>query len=242
MAKQICGGLGSNPDENITTTVLARHLGISRNSVPAITAKFALTKWDSRFRKYDVFRHIHGLEPLLMDAALANFITAQGCTIGDGTCDTDDTVDRICLIDELSGINNLASSLWDQGLVHISDLAAEYGYAYETFRKKLKSGDINLPPIQPIELSSNRIMYRPLDVVLWRRHGIVMNLPKATGSSSGSVQPPSAEISEQTSTRPSPSVSMTSAVFAAAIAATEEKSDFSAPPAHSSDDLHNPRP
>ncbi|WP_139792717.1 hypothetical protein [Pseudophaeobacter leonis] len=188
MAKQICDGLGSNPDEDITSNALAGHLGISRNSVPAIMAKFALTKRNNRFRKYDVFRQVHGLEPLLMDAALANFITAHGCTIGDGTCDADDTVGRICLIDGLSGINNLASALWDQGLIHISDLAVEYGYAYDTFRKKLKSGDINLPPIQPIELSSNRIMYRPLDVVLWRRHGIVMNLPKATGSSSGSVR------------------------------------------------------
>lgn len=242
MAKQICGGLGSNPDENITSTALARHLGVSRNTVPAITAKFALTKWDSRFRKYDVFRHIHGLEPLLMDAALAKFITAHGCTIGDGTCDADDTVGRICLIDELSGINDLASALWDQGLIHITDLAVEYGYAYDTFRKKLKSGDVNLPPIRPIELSSNRVMYRPLDVVLWRRHGIVMNLPKVARSSSGFVHLPSSEHSDQTPTKLSPSDAMTSAVFAAAIAATDEKSDFSAPPAHSPDGLHNPRP
>ncbi|PHR02291.1 MAG: hypothetical protein COB29_14025, partial [Sulfitobacter sp.] len=210
MAKQICGGLGSNPDENITTTVLARHLGVSRNTVPAITAKFALTKWDSRFRKYDVFRHIHGLDPLLMDTFLVSFKTAHSRSIGDGTCDADDTVGRICLIDELSGINNLASALWDQGLIHISDLALEYGYAYDTFRKKLKSGDINLPPIQPIELSSNRVMYRPLDVVLWRRHGIVMNLPKADGSSSDLIHLPSSEHTDQTSMRLSLSDSMTS--------------------------------
>ena len=159
MAKQICGGLGSNPDENITTTVLARHLGVSRNTVPAITAKFALTKWDSRFRKYDVFRHIHGLDPLLMDTFLVSFKTAHSRSIGDGTCDADDTVGRICLIDELSGINNLASALWDQGLIHISDLALEYGYAYDTFRKKLKSGDINLPPIQP-----DRAVIKPRNV------------------------------------------------------------------------------
>jgi hypothetical protein len=242
MAKQICGILAINPDEDITTIALAEHLGISRNTVPAIAAKFALTKRDDGFRKYDVFRQVHGLEPLLINTALDSFKIAHSRAIGDGTCDTDDTASRICLIDEISGIENLASALWDQGLIHISDLAVEYGYAYETFRKKLKSGDINLPPIQPIELSPNRIMYRPLDVVLWRRHGIVMNLPKATGSSSDSVQPPSAELSEQTSTRPSPPVSMTSAVFAAAIAATDEKSDFSAPPAHSSDGLHNSRP
>ena len=226
MAKQICGGLGSNPDENITTTVLARHLGVSRNTVPAITAKFALTKWDSRFRKYDVFRHIHGLDPLLMDTFLVSFKTAHSRSIGDGTCDADDTVGRICLIDELSGINNLASALWDQGLI----------------RKKLKSGDINLPPIQPIELSSNRVMYRPLDVVLWRRHGIVMNLPKADGSSSDLIHLPSSEHTDQTSMRLSLSDSMTSAVFAAAIAATDEKSDISATPAHSPDVLHNTRP
>ncbi len=77
MAKQICGGLGSNPDEHITNTVLARHLGVSRNTVPAIAAKFALTKWDNGFRKYDVFRQVHGLEPLLMDTALDSFKIAH---------------------------------------------------------------------------------------------------------------------------------------------------------------------
>jgi len=179
MAKPICGGLGSNLDEHITTTALARHLGISRNTVPAISAKFALTKWDNGFRKYDVFRQVHGLEPLLMNTALVSFKTAHSRTMDD-VYGTGEKFERICLIGELSGIGNLASALWGQGLIHISDLAVEYGYAYDTFRKKLKSGDINLPPIQPIELSSNRIMYRPLDVVLWRRHGIVMNLPKAT--------------------------------------------------------------
>ncbi|MDG2454107.1 MAG: hypothetical protein P8M63_14940 [Paracoccaceae bacterium] len=242
MAKQICGVLGRTPDEDITTIALAGHLGISRNTVPAIAAKSALTKWDNRFQKYDVFRQIHGLEPLLMEAALANFKTAHTCSIGDDTSCAADPIGRICLIDELAGISNLVTEIWDQGLIHIADLAAEYGYAYDTFRKKLKAGDINLPPIKPIELSPSRIMYRPLDVVLWRRHGIVMNLPKAVTLSSGSDVHSLSEPGDQTSAVAPPSDAMTSAVFATAIAATDEKSGLGQPTAHSPDGLHNTRP
>ena len=145
------------------------------------------------------------------------------------------------MVEELSNIYDLAETLWDQGLVPIQDLSGEYGYAHDTFRKKLKFGAINLPPVQPIEFSPNRVMYRPLDVVLWHRHRIVLNLPQAVVSSPDRDMPSPWEAENPAYLTAPTSEAMTRSVFAAAIAATDEKSGISPFPARSPDGLHNPR-
>ena len=224
--------------DEVSSIVLAQHLGVSRNRIPAITTGFDLKKVGKGFRKLDVFRKIHGVEPMLLQATLATLKTKYGENITSGE---NAEPEMLCLIDELEGITDLAETLWDQGLVHLTDLAAEYGYAYDTFRKKLKAGSINLPPARPIELSDNRVMYRPLDVVMWHRHGIALDLPRAvvTSPREDVSSPPGAGTSSPT-TDATPE-SMTEAVFATAIAATDEKSGFCASSAPLADALHEPR-
>ncbi|TNF13010.1 MAG: hypothetical protein EP320_10555 [Rhodobacteraceae bacterium] len=224
--------------EEVSGIALAQHMGVSRNRISAIATRFGLIKVGKGFRKLDVFRKIHGVEPMLLQATLATLKTkySENITSGENA-----EPEMLCLIEELEGITDLAETLWDQGLVHLTDLAAEYGYAYDTFRKKLKAGSINLPPARPIELSDNRVMYRPLDVVMWHRHGIALDLPRAvvTSPREDGSSPPGARTSFPTiDATPE---SMTEAVFTTAIAATDEKSGFCASSAPSADALHEPR-
>lgn len=229
----------SASSDEVSGITLAQHLGVSRNRVPDIASRFGLNKVGKGFRKIDIFRKIHGVEPMLLQAKLAALKTKYSENIASGE---NAGQEMLCLIDELADITDLAETLWDHGLVHLTDLAAEYGYAYDTFRKKLKAGSINLPPVRPIGLSDNRVMYRPLDVVLWHRHGIVLDLPRAVVTSplQDVPSPPGARTFSPT-TDASPE-SMTEAVIATAIAATNKKSGFCASSAPSADALHNPRP
>lgn len=226
--------------EEVSTISLAAHLGVSRNSIPAITKKFGLTKDGRGYQKLDVFRKVHGIEPLLLAATFAaikvkhSHSVPNDSSVGGGS-------EAFCMVEELSSIYNLAETLWDQGLVPIRDISGEYGYAHDTFRKKLKFGAINLPPVQPIEFSPNRVMYRPLDVVLWHRHRIVLNLPRAVVPSPNRDMPSPREAENPAHLTAPTSEAMASGVFAAAIAATDQKSGFSPSPAPSPDGLHNPR-
>jgi len=230
-----------NSNRKVSSASLRKHLGVSRNRIPAMAAKFGLAKHDNGFRKIEVIRKVHGIEPMLFEPTLTAFKQSHSRTIVAADVEGKHETEQVCLIEELTDITNLADTLWDQGLVHISDLFAEYGYSYDTFRKKLKSGDVNLPPVKPIELSPNRVMYRPLDVILWRRHGVVLNWPKAVGMSSGSATPSCSAADKEHPATPLSSEGMTSAVFSTAIAAIDEKSGFSPPHAPSPDMLHNSR-
>lgn len=225
--------------DEISGIALGQHLGVSRNSVPAIAKRFGLIKVGKGFRKFDVFRKIHGVEPLLMKAKLTALKAKYSENIASGG---NAEPEMLCLIDELADITDLAETLWDQGLVHITDLAAEYGYAYDPFRKKLKTDSINLPPVRPIKLSDNRVMYRPLEVVLWHRHSIVLDLPSCavTSPDHDVLLVPDAGVSFLPSD--ATPEAMTEAVFASAITATDEKSGFCTSGAPSADPLHETRP
>lgn len=222
----------------VSGIALAEHLGVSRNRVAAIAARFGLARVDRGFRKFDVLRRIHGIEPMLLQPALVALRDQHSRAIAGVDSAEPET---LCMIEELADITDLAQTIWDQGLVHLTDLAPEYGYAYDPFRKKLKSGSINLPPVRPIELSKNRVMYRRLDVVLWHRHGIVLDLPKAVTTSPGRKATSVPEPGKSTLMTAPDTDAMTDAVFATAIAAADEKSGFPAPPDPSADAMHEPR-
>jgi|GEM_PF-6037211 hypothetical protein len=231
--------------ETVSGMALAQHLGVSRNNVPSIVAKFGLRKAGKGYRPADVFRNVHGIEPMLLPATLARLQAKHSRTVESDNADDADNAKAprmVCLVDEIADITDLARMLWDDGLVHITDFAAEYGYAYDTFRKKLKAGTIDLPPVSPIVLTTNRVMYRPLEVFLWRRHGIALDLPQAAAKATdrGAPSPFRAKIPDPVSTA-SPG-RQTDTVFAAAIAATDEKSDFQAAPDRSADTPHKTRP
>lgn len=239
MTKKQAFNSKSMAKDEVSGIALGQHLGVSRNSVPAIAKRFGLIKVGKGFRKLDVFRKVHGVEPLLLQAKL----TALKATYSENIASGENAApEMLCLIDELADITDLAETFWNQGLVHITDLAAEYGYAYDPFRKKLKTNSINLPPVRPIKLSDNRVMYRPLEVVLWHRHSIVLDLPSSTVTSPDHavLSLPDAGVS----TPPSDATpeAMTEAVFATAIAATDEKSGFCPSVAPSADPLHETRP
>ncbi len=233
--------------EDVSSMALARHLGVSRNNVPGIVEKFGLARAGKGYRRADVFRNVHGIEPMLLAATLATLRAEHSRTVESDTADDAGDADNadapctVCLVDELAEVTDLSRTLWDDGLVHVTDLAAEYGYAYDTFRKKLKIGDIDLPPVSPIALTTNRVMYRPLEVLLWRRHGIALDLPQAAVKTTGrgAPSPSKAKVSDPVSTA-SPS-RPTDTVFAAAIAATDEKSDLRTASDHSADQPHKPR-
>jgi hypothetical protein len=228
----------SGIDEEVTAAELGKHLGVSRNSASAIATKFGLIKHTRGYRKLDIFRQIHGIEPMLLKAKLKAITAMYSENI---VSDENDGPEMLCLIGELVAITDLAETLWDQGLVHIGDLAQEYGYAYDSFRKRLKSGSINLPPVRPIELSKNRVMYRPLDVVFWHRHGIVLDLPAVTANSTEQAASALSNTGDSTPPCEATSEAMTQAVFATAIAATDKKSGFSASSAPSADAMHEAR-
>ena len=226
--------------EDVPGRALARHLGVSRNKVPGIAAKFGLARSGKGYRPADVFRKVHGIEPMLLATTLSKLQTKHSRTVDSDNAD--DAPYLVCLVEELAEVTDLAGTLWEDGLSHITVFAAEYGYAYDTFRKKLKAGTIDLPPVPPIILTANRVMYRPLDVLLWRRHGIALDLPQAAAETTGRGTPspskagPAAPVGAPSSGTPA------DAVFAAAIAATAEKSDFRTAADRSADTPHKPRP
>jgi hypothetical protein len=214
----------SSIDEEVSVTELGKHLGVSRNSASAIAAKFGLHKHAKGYRKLDVFRQIHGIEPLLLPSRLAELKAA-----GHGPNSSEDAEpEQPCLIVEILGITDLAETLWEQGLVHRSDFAGEYGYAHGTFCKKLKSGGISLPAVAAIQLSPNREMYRPLEVVLWRRYNVTLNLPRAVlQSQNGPLASPHVKPANLPQADLNPEV-LDHAVFTAAIASADKKSGFEA--------------
>ncbi|WP_448327708.1 hypothetical protein [Sulfitobacter sp. M13] len=212
----------SSIDGEVSVADLGHHLGVSRNSVSTIAAMFGLTQLAKGYRKFDVFRQIHGIEPLLLPARLAE-LKATNCgpdraaDVGQG---------QSSLIPEILGISDLTETLWEQGLVHRADFAFEYGFARGTFCKKLKSGGISLPPVAAIQLSPNREMYRPLDVILWHRHNIALTLPRAIlHSLIGPLARPQMMLANSPTAHQDPEA-VDQAVFALAAASVDEKSDF----------------
>ena len=222
---------------NISSPDLARHLGVSRNYLQGIVENFGLKKAGKGYLAADVFRKVHGIEPMLLAATLAKLKARYS-----GIVESDDGPHTVWLYDEFADVTDLAETLWDDGLVPVTNFAAEYGYAHDVFRKKLKAGKIEkLPPVSPIALTTNLVMYRPLDVFLWRRHDIALDLPRAAVPAGGrrAPSPVTTRISHR-STASYPA-KPTDTVFSAAVAATEEKSDVRAASAHSADLLHKPR-
>ena len=214
----------SSIDGEVSVADLGHHLGVSRNSVSAIAAMFGLTKFAKGYRKLDIFRQIHGIEPLLLPARLAELKAT-----GSGPINSADTQpEQPCLIAEIIDITDLAVTLWEQGLVHRADFAFEYGFARGTFCKKLKSGGISFPPVAAIQLSPNREMYRPLEVILWQRHNIALTLPRATlHSLIGPLAPPQMRLANSPPADRDPEA-VDQAVFALAAASVVEKSGFNA--------------
>lgn len=230
--------------EDMPGTALARHLGVSRNNVPGIVAKFGLRKAGKGYRPADVFRKVHGIEPMLLAATLAMLQAKHSRIVESDKADADDDTEAprtVCLVDELSDVTDLSRKLWDDGLVHVTAFAAEYGYAYDTFRKKLKTGTIDLPPVSPIALTTNRVMYRPLEMLLWRRHGIALDLPQAAAKTTDREAPSPAKAKTPEPVGTASPGRPTDTVFAAAIAATDQKSDLQSAPDRSADTLHKPR-
>jgi len=223
--------------QDIFSPDLARHLGVSRNYLPRIVAKFDLKKAGKGYLAADVFRKVHGIEPMLLAATLAKLKARYS-----GIVESDDGPHTVCLYDELANVTDLAETLWDDGLEPVTNFAAGYGYAHDVFRKKLKAGTIDLPPVPPIALTTNRVMYRPLDVFLWRRHDIALDLPRAAVPAGGRRAPSPATTRISHRSTASYPAKPTDTVFSAAVAATEEKSDFRAASAHFADLPHKPRP
>ncbi len=211
---------------SVSNERLADHLGVHRNRIPDLADRFGLTKHGKGWRPLDVFRKVHALEPLLLSDRLSELQQAYcrparpGANTDDGTPGSPGVRPGICYLPELAEIEDLATTLWDQGLIRIRSFAGEYGYSYDTFRKKLKTGKVTLPPAAPIRLSSSQHMYRPLDILLWTRHRIALELPAATIIA--------APKSAATGPAPAPGIpakatpeAMTTAVFASAIAAEQ---------------------
>tara|TARA_R110002020_G_scaffold350818_2_gene564164 strand:+ start:711 stop:1385 length:675 start_codon:yes stop_codon:yes gene_type:complete len=212
----------SSTDFEVSVTELGHHLGVSRNSASAIAVRFGLTKLAKGYRKLDVFRQIHGIEPLLLPARLAELKAANRGP--DSAADAEPG--QPSLIPEVLGISDLTETLWDQGLVHRTDFAGEYGFTRGTFCKKLKFGGISLPPVAAIQLSSNREMYRPLEVILWRRHCVALTLPRAAlQPQRGPLTPPQMKQANSPPAKLN-AEALDQAVFELAIAGVDEKSGF----------------
>lgn len=219
---------------------LARHLGVHRNQIPNIAARFGLQKWNGRFGKFDVFRKIHGLEPMLLEEARIALIARHSHVVASRRAITEGTLpEATCLIPELTDISDLQEALWSHGLVHVRKLGPAYGCCYDRFRKKLKAGEINLPPVAPVDLSANRVMYRPLEVALWCRHGIAMNLPRALGGPSVMSMRRDENRQVSAAVEVSDPGEFSRQVFAGAINATDQKSAFEAGTDCLADMLHD---
>lgn len=215
----------------ISRTALAKHLGLSYNYIPKVEARFNIPKDRHGFRKVDIFRKVHGIEPLMVQATLNDLKIQHSGSYPN----------KVCILSEIAQIADFTETLWMQGLIHVTDLADEYGYAYDTFRKKLKNGTVDLPPVAAIKLSPNRTMYRPIEVILWRRHGITLNLPPAIIIPGENAESAPSEVDKNLCQQTQTSGLLTASVFEAAIAATDEESGLEASNTHNSDIVHKPR-
>ena len=108
--------------EEVSTISLAAHLGVSRNSIPAITKKFGLIKDGRGYRKLDVFRKVHDIEPILLAAIFAAIKAKHSHSVPNDSSVGGES-EAVCMVEELSNIYDLAETLWDQGLVPIQDLS-----------------------------------------------------------------------------------------------------------------------
>lgn len=174
--------------ERVASEPLAMHLGIHANQLPDVLRKFGVERRNGGFQIAEILRKVHRIEPVRLQSCLANLLEDQAQETEDGT--------SICTIGELVGIKDFATAIWEAGLFNVTDYATEYDLSYDHFRKQLKAGKVDLPPVAPIELSARKTMYRPLDVFLWHRYGVSIDWPAPADTASSQPVPAQAPTSD----------------------------------------------
>ncbi|SFF06168.1 hypothetical protein SAMN04488523_11651 [Sulfitobacter brevis] len=143
--------------QSITKTDLAQHLNVDQTSVANIATVVGLQTVAGRYPWRRIWRMVHKTEGVFLKehhAALA----ACGSPI----------------LDEIESLEEkLKEPLWK-----FPQMARALGHKPDTFAKALREGRKTLP-ITQLNFGPRMRFYRPLEVLLWRDEGILLDLPES---------------------------------------------------------------
>lgn len=137
---------------------LARHLSIERSSLPRVLAERGLHDVMGRYPEQRILRAVHHIEGsgLVAHLALLKLRHTQAHA--------------------LQGVKDLRTELMAP-LMTFDEMARALGQLPGTLSRALREWRTTLP-FPEIRLGPRMRRYRPLDVMLWRDEGILLDLPQ----------------------------------------------------------------
>lgn len=177
-------------NDTLSLAELAFHLDVDRGTASSIAGAHGLDLGTGHHSWGRIFRRLHAVEPARLPALLAN-LKARG-------------------VPGIEDIDDLERAL-RQPLIDFARMARALGSKPDTLSKALRQGRVTLP-FPTIGLGGRLRHYRPLDVALWRDHGVLLELP-APLAAVRSAAPENAEPTAPDTGSPDPATEVRKAVF-----------------------------
>ena len=143
----------------LTQAELCRHLSVERSSIKQIARRKQLVNVAGLYPWHQVWRAVHGIEGTLLFAHLCELrLRHKNSSI-------------------LAGIEDLETAL-KTPLIDFAAMAGLLGVKPNTLSRRIADGRETLP-FPTVNLGPRKRMFRPLEVLLWREEGMLLDLPKA---------------------------------------------------------------
>lgn len=143
----------------LTQAELCRHLSVERSSIKQIVRRKQLINFAGLYPWHQIWRAVHGIEGTLLSTHLDKLrLQHRNSSI-------------------LAEIEDLETAL-KTPLIDFAAMASLLGVKPNTLSRRLADGRETLP-FPSVNLGPRKRMFRPLEVLMWREEGLLLDLPKA---------------------------------------------------------------